>query len=176
MSQVTGIVQEINNRGRGKGSNIVINGTKYGCFDPVEARIDSLVAGEEVTFGTTVNGTYTNIDKTGVTKTGNMGAVIAPPQAAPSVPKNNSGGHGDFQFPIPPLNYQRSVVRRDSVAHAASIVNTYTEGCAADMELDARVNLVLSVAKQLEEYSCGDDIEKEAAAAVAALGQVNPQA
>ncbi len=160
MTQVTGIVKEVNNRGKGKGSNILVNGIKYGCFDPVAAHIDTLVAGEEVTFGTVVNGTWTNIDNKGVIKTGNTGAVTA----APSAPKK--GGAYGKAFPIPPLDGQRSIVRQNSLAHATALVNNYCN----EMTIDQRTALVIETAKCFEAYSCGDDVEKEASEAVALLG------
>ncbi len=167
MTQVTGIVQEVNNRGKGKGSNILVNGIKYGCFDPVAAHIDTLVAGEGVTFGTVVNGTWTNIDKAGVSKTGITGAVTAAP---PSAPKKGGGAYGKA-FPIPPLDGQRSIVRQNSLAHATVLVNNYCYELAKESTLDARVALVIETAKCFEAYSCGDDVEKEASEAVALLGQ-----
>ncbi len=169
MTQVTGIVQEVNNRGKGKGSNILVNGAKYGCFDPLLAHIDTLVAGEEVTFGTVVNGTWTNIDRSGVSKTGNTGAVTAAP---PSAPKKGGGAYGKA-FPIPPLDGQRSIVRQNSLTHATALVNNYysLRGSDTNMTLAERTALVIHTAKSFEAYSCGDDVEKEASEAVAQLGQ-----
>ena len=172
MSQVTGIVQEVNNRGIGKGSNILVNGTKYGCYDPVKAGIDMLVAGQEVTFDTAVKGQYVNINGR-ATPTGNSGAVTAPaPAAQPQMMGKAQGS--DFVFPVPPLNYQRSVVRRDSIRDAVALVNEHTSGCENDMDIETRIAHTLAAAKAFEEYSCGDDIEKEAAAAVAQLGTSQP--
>ncbi len=155
----------MNNRGKGTGSNILVNGAKYGCFDPLLAHIDTLVAGEEVTFGTVVNGTWTNIDRSGVSKTGNTGAVTA----APSAPKK--GGAYGKAFPIPPLDGQRSIVRQNSLTHATALVNNYCSELAKEISLDARIALVINTAKSFEAYSCGDDVEKEASEAVALLGQ-----
>ncbi|MCP3671852.1 MAG: hypothetical protein GY814_15760 [Gammaproteobacteria bacterium] len=130
------------------------------------AHIDTLVAGEEVTFGTVVNGTWTNIDKAGVIKTGNTGAVTA----APSAPKKGGGAYG-LTFPIPPLDGQRSIVRQNSLAHATVLVNNYCSLLADEMLIDERTALVINTAKYFEAYSCGDDVEKEASEAVALLGQ-----
>jgi hypothetical protein len=171
MTQITGIVQEVNNRGLAKGSNILVIGMKYGCYDPVKSGIDMLQAGQEVTFTAEQKGQYTNINGR-ATPTGNTGVVQAPaptPVTPPAafVPKNTGG---QWQFPIPPLDYQRSVVRRDSVTAAAAIVDGYCSGCENDMDLGTRITYVLSTAKRFEEYSCGDDIEKEAQAAMSNLG------
>ena len=173
MSQVTGIVQEVNNRGKGKGSNIMVNGVKYGCFDPVQAGITTLQAGQGVTFATSVNGTYVNIHGA-ATPTGVTAPVTAAPPAAAAPAASGSGGGykggSDFVFPIPELNYQRSVTRRESIRDAVLLVNEMCSGMANDMPLPDRVSQVLEAARAFEDYSCGDDIEREATAAVAALG------
>ncbi len=167
MSQVTGAVQEVNNRGVGKGSNILVNGTKYGCYDPVAAGISALVAGQVVMFDTVVKGQYTNINGT-VTATGATEAVTAPPPK----PAYNSGGggKGGKVFPIPPLDGQRSIVRQNSLTHATAIVNAFAADSGTPLDIDQRYTAVLEVAAKFEAFSCGDDVEKEAAAAVAALG------
>jgi hypothetical protein len=170
MTQVTGIVAEVNNLGKAKGSNIVVNGQKYGCYDPVATGLDTLRAGMEVTFGTMVKGQYTNIQGT-VTPTGGTGPVPAPAPA----PSGGSGGgwkgKGSFKaFPIPALDGQRSIIRQNSLSHATAVVNAHFGGLEPQHvpDLDARASEVLRIAAMFEDYSAGDDIARAADEALAA--------
>lgn len=175
---ITGIVQEVNNNGMGKGSNIVVNGQKYGCYDPVKTGIDVVAVGDEVSLGWAQKGQYINIMGR-VNKTGNTGAVLATPVTGTTAAANaavvqgkppQGGGNPEFQFPIPALNYQRSVVRRDAVTQATTLI-VGTGNYGDDPFATAAV--VLDIARVFEAYEAGDIDEKEAADAVAALSAVN---
>ena len=158
MGAVTGVVQEVNNRGRGKGSNILVGGTKYGCFDPVECGIDQVNAGDEVTFDTSQNGQYINIVKNTLSKTGNTGPV--PPQTQGTSGGGSKGG-GRFApkpWPIPAEDGQRSIIRQNSLTHATAIVNSFCAAVDQEMTLDERRDEVLRIAQDFEFFSAGDDI------------------
>jgi hypothetical protein len=163
---LTGIVQEVINNGVGKGSGLKIDGHKYGCFDPVKTGLDLVAVGDEVTFDWVQKGQYKNING-GITKTGNTGT----PTASPS-PKANTGGGtsggGDFQFPIPALNYQRSVVRRDAVTQAVNLIARLTPADHT-LDLDPLADLAIQIARKFEEYETGDDVEKAANEAIAKM-------
>lgn len=167
---ITGLVQEVNNRGRGAGSNIMVNGEKYGCFDPVKAGIDQVAVGDEVTFDTSVNGTYTNIagtlSKTGVTGT----PVAAPPKAGGGGGGYKSGGRSSAKvFPIPTLDGQRSIIRQNSLTHATAIYLATEADKADDAIMIA--DRVIEIARKFEHFSAGDDIAEAADAAMKELGQ-----
>ena len=167
---ITGIVQEVNNNGLAKGSNIVVNGQKYGCYDPVKTGIDIVNAGDEVTFAWAQKGSYINIMGS-VTKTGNTGAV--PMAAAAASPKaaggGSKGGWGNKGvFPVPALDGQRSIIRQNSVTNAVNLIGHYDSFDGNLMETAAQV---IEVAKVFEAFSSGDMDEAEAEAAVAALAQ-----
>lgn len=164
---LTGIVQEVINIGVGKGSGLKIDGKKYGCFDPVKTGLDLIAVGDEVSFEWSQKGQYSNINGK-VTKTGNTGTPAASP--APSASKPHSGGNGDFVFPIPALNYQRSVVRRDAVTQAVALVNNF-EGDFDGMTVDQVAEGVVTVARIFEEYATGDDVEKLANEAIAKMNE-----
>lgn len=167
---ITGIVQEVNNNGMGKGSNIMVDGRKFGCYDPIKTGIDVVSVGDEVSFAWATKGQYTNIMGR-VNKTGNTGTPTATPAPASGGGNKGGGQSGDFVFPIPALNYQRSVVRRDAI-HSAVALFVSTE---ADAGMDAvqAAERVVTIARVFEEYEAGDLDEKEAADAVAALSAVN---
>lgn len=164
--QLTGIVQEVINLGVGKGSGVKIDGLKYGCFDPVKSGIDIVAVGDEVSFDWVEKGQYKNINGR-VNKTGNTGTPQA--SSAPAATGGGkSGGGGDFVFPIPALNYQRSVVRRDSIAAASSLIaNLMPADVATDF--DQVGDLVVDIARKFEEYATGDDVEKLANEAIAKM-------
>lgn len=162
---LTGIVQEVINLGVGKGSGVKIDGHKYGCFDPVKAGIDLVAVGDEVTFDWVQKAQYKNINGS-VTKTGNTGVPSASPAPAASTGGGSGGGKGDFVFPIPALNYQRSVVRRDAVTQAVNLYRVVGDASAAP---DVAADMCLAVARLFEEYETGDDVEKLANEAIAKM-------
>ncbi len=165
---LTGIISEVINNGVGKGSGVKIDGKKYGCFDPVKTGLDIVNVGDEVTFDWVQKGQYNNINGR-INKTGNTGApqVAVPP--APSTGGYSGGGNSDFQFPIPALNYQRSVVRRDCVTQAVALLATYGE---PSVDPDQTAEIVIAIARLFEEYETGDDVEKLANEAIAKMNEV----
>ena len=165
MTQLTGIVQEVINVGVGKGSGLKIDGHKYGCFDPVKSGIDIVNVGDEVTFDWVQKNQYKNMNGS-VTKTGNTGTPAASP--APAASKPSGGGGGDFQFPIPALNYQRSVVRRDAIGAAAGMIASLLPADASN-DFDQIGDVVVDLARKFEDYATGDDIEKLANEAIAKM-------
>ena len=162
---LTGIVQEVINLGVGKGSGVKIDGHKYGCFDPVKAGIDIIAVGDEVTFDWVQKGQYKNINGK-VNKTGNTGTPAASP--TPKASGGGSGGGSDFIFPIPSLNYQRSVVRRDAVTQAVTLITNLTPA-AEGYNLDEFASLAVDLARKFEEYETGDDVEAAANEAIAKM-------
>ena len=172
MGSITGVVSDVQNRGRGKGSHIVVNGNKYGCFDPAEVNLDSIQVGDEVTFDSSQNGNYTNIVKNTLRKTGNTGPVSAPPVS------NRGGasyaGKQNFSktFPVPTLDGQRSIIRQNSLTHATAVVNASFPSDSG-MTVDERADEVLRIAAMFEYFSAGDDIAEAADAALKAMGTPN---
>jgi hypothetical protein len=168
---ITGIVQEVNNIGLGKGSNIVINGQKYGAYDPVKAGIDQVRVGDEVSLNYAQKGQYTNIlgqiTKTGVTGTpqpvtftGNLNSKGSP-----------KGAWSKGVFPIPKTDGQRSIIRQNSVTNAVKMVSE----CSFHQPTpEDTAKLVIEIAQIFEDYSAGDIDERLANEAVAKLTNPTP--
>ena len=173
-NNITGIVQEVNNNGMGKGSNVVVNGQKYGCYDPVKTGIDIVAVGDEVSFDWAQKGQYINIMGR-VNKTGNTGVPTpAPVVTAPKAAGGNKGGWGNKGvFPVPALDGQRSIIRQNSVTNAVNLIVGSNEPAPLIEGLDMvdLAEYTIKVAKVFEAYSTGDLDEAEANAAVAALAQ-----
>ena len=47
---IVGYIEEVQSRGVGSGSGIVVDGIKYGVYDPTSSGLDSVKAGMEVNF------------------------------------------------------------------------------------------------------------------------------
>ena len=165
MTQMTGIIDSIANNGVGKGSHILIQGNKYGIYDPSEINMDSLRAGEEVRFEFNQKGQYMNIDsKAGVQKTGNTGAATPQVSSATSgaVSSNSKAG-----FPVDKGHYSRAIIRQNSLTNAVNALGV------AEVDPNTYANNAISLARQFEAYSSGDLDESQSAQATAHLQQAN---
>lgn len=161
---ITGIVQEVINNGVGKGSGIRVDGSKYGCFDPVKSGVDVIAVGDEVQFEWTQKGQYKNIQGR-VNKTGLTGTPV-PVEPSSSGGKKSWGGNKGV-FPVPALDGQRSIIRQNSVTNAVNLFKHTTDTNAIDNQEAAEA--VIEIARIFEEYSSGDDVEKLANEAIAQM-------
>ncbi len=155
MDTITGIIAEVNNNGVGKGSNLVINGDRYGVYSPSEHGFDDLAAGDEVTvqWSSDKTGKYKNIAKAGITKTGGTGPVVKTNGGTGTTGKFYSKG----SFPIDPLDGQRSIIRQNSITNAVRFINEYCGHAEADLPVDTRMDMILDAAQRFEAYSSGDN-------------------
>lgn len=170
METKTGIIGEVNNLGQASGSNIHVDGERFGIYSPTEAGMSNLAPGMEVTFNWFEKGTYKNI-KGAVTPTGNMGTPKA------EVPKGAAGGNraAANDFPIGPLDGRRNITRRDAIKDAVAFVNEYAAQTDTSMDLQTRTEHVLEAAKIFEAYAAGDTDVAEAEAAAEALAEPTAQ-
>lgn len=147
IEQFSGVAEQFENKTNG--FSFRIGGVKYSFNGN---NIDGILEGDYVTGTFTVESFPDKKDPTRKVNWNKVidvhksqapaGGVAPTPQAAH---KQQTPKGGDFVFPIPPDNYQRSVVRRDALYVAQSNL-----GQGADrME-------VLRLAKLFEAYCCGD--------------------
>ena len=122
METKTGIIGEVNNLGQAKGSNIHVDGERFGIYSPSEAGMSNLAPGMEVTFEWFEKGTYKNIKGT-IAPTGKM----ATPKA--EVPSGTPGANlaGASDFPIGTLDGRVNITLRAALTQAVSFIN---EHCA----------------------------------------------
>lgn len=164
---VMGIVEDVINLGVGKGSGIRVNGHKFGIYDPTSAGLD------KVSVGTGVSFQFKETNKGGITYRNITGRVtpladgVAVPAATKPVDSGSttSSGTGRYRqngmaggFPIHPHAYERALDRRNALNAAVALVSASPSATIAD------VTDVLAIAKQFEEYTCGDAerVEEEA--------------
>ena len=163
MYNVTGIIEEVVNNGVGKGSGIVVQGIKYGAYDPAKHGLHACQVGMEVSFVWKENKQYKNLVGM-VVPTGNRGAAI--PVAADigttAVMGVNQGSPAPKSyrmgsFPIDPLDGQRSIIRQNSMTNAVNFVTGhFASGGDNGVELEDRYEMVLDMAKHFESFSAGD--------------------
>jgi len=149
MQTVTGNVSDVQDRGVGHGSHFIVNGVKYGVYDPKD--MTGIAIGDAVSFTAVQRGQYNNVKGSISTTEKGSGAVPAA-QAKPWVPK----GGGSRSFPIGALDGQRAIIRQNSVTNAVSTVNALLEQSGTDLSLDDKLEIVLRAAKFYEAYSSGD--------------------
>ena len=149
---MVGVVEEVINNGKGKGSGLRIAGHKYGVYDPSDAGLDTIATGTTVSFRYKEKDggggiTYKNIQ--GIITTMKDGAIVTPTPA----PAAASGGKGNFRkngeeggFPLHARCYERALDRRNALQ------------CATQMLPNASAEDVLALARKFEEYTTGDDI------------------
>ena len=158
-TNIVGIVEEVMDNGKAKGSGLRINGLKYGIYDPADAGLD------EVSVGTTVSLRFKETEKSGITYRNVQGkvttvkdgtAVNAP--AASAVSAGSGGGKGGYRkngeeggFPIHPKAYERALDRRNALQCAVNYVQY-------DADSAISVDDVLRIARKFEAYTTGDDV------------------
>lgn len=144
---VIGIVDEVNNNGKGKGSSLRVNGLKYGIWDPSEAGMDDVEVGNQVSFRfkvTSKNGIdYKNIQGK-VTKTTGDVANTAPARGTGSGYRRHGEEGG---FPIHARAYERALDRREAVRNAVAALGA-----------GKTASEYLTMAKEFEAYTTGEDL------------------
>lgn len=73
-----------------------------------------------------------------------------------AVPKNSSPAGGKWagrQFPVGPLDPERSIIRQNSLGHATEMVNFYGTDAKTSAECAAEI---IEIARMFEAYSAGD--------------------
>jgi hypothetical protein len=78
-------------------------------------------------------------------------ATASSTTAAPA--RSGGGGYAAKVFPIPPLHGDRAIVRQNSVTNASKIVADFKGKYES---IEAYTEAVISTARMLEAYSCGD--------------------
>ena len=150
---IVGVAQEVVNLGVGKGSGVVVEGIKYGCYDPSKANLSEVNAGDTIEFMYQEKGKYTNVTGRISVRAKHAGAPIPPTTAPTSSAPPRKGG---WAFPIPALDGQRAIVRQNSVTNATNLVGHFIDSgmdIGSDMDIATRI---VSIAKVFEEYSTGD--------------------
>ncbi len=176
---IVGIVEEVINNGKAKGSGIRIAGKKYGVFDPAAQGMDDIQEGNQVSFrykekpspdGSLI---YKNImGKITVTTGSAISPTTADAPAKPSTPARSYGGYSKGVFPVPALDGTRSIIRQNSITNAVNL----TKGLVnAKTSLPAMARLVIETAMMFEAYSSGDLDAAEAEAAIAELEKVSSE-
>jgi hypothetical protein len=150
---IVGVAQEVVNLGVGKGSGVVVEGIKYGCYDPSKANLSEVNAGDTIEFMYQEKGKYTNVTGRISVRSKHAGAPIPPtPAPASSAPPRKGG----WAFPIPALDGQRAIVRQNSVTNATNLVGKLLSldgDVLPDLDIATRI---VAIAKVFEEYSTGD--------------------
>ena len=155
MSEVTGIVEEVIDNDKGKGSGVRIAGHKFGVYDPADANLDA------VAVGTTVYLRYKEVDKgAGIVYKNVQGKITTvkdgtPVTALPEATASSGGGKssGGYRkngeaggFPIHPKAYERALDRRNALNAAVAVLGN----------LSSNADDVIKLAREFEAYTTGD--------------------
>lgn len=163
---VVGIVEEVINNGKGKGSGVRILGHKYGVYDPADAGLDAIAEGTTVSlrFKEKDGGggiTYKNVQgKITTVKDGTP--VTASPEAAPA--GGTTGGSKyrkngeEGGFPIHARAYERALDRRNALTNAVAMASYSTVAVSPED--------IIELARKFEAYTTGD-LEAHAEAVLA---------
>lgn len=129
--------------------------------------------GDEIDFQFTENDYGKQMDDKSVrviTKgSGSGSGGSAPATAGSSPPAPRTGGFVAKVFPIPYLHGDRAIVRQNSVTNATKVVGDFlsqSEDTVAQTP-ERMAEMIISVARMFEAYSCGD-LDVEAAEKLAA--------
>lgn len=138
---IRGIVEEVINNGKGKGSGVRIEGKKYGVYDPADAGLDQVTVGSEVSFRFnekpgTGGITYKNI-------TGKITTVTAGSGAVASVPSNVN---------TVSLGRDRAIIRQNALTNAVNACAQFS----ITVEGDEIIDSIIKTAMRFEEYTSGD--------------------
>jgi len=155
---VIGIIEEVIDNGKGKGSGIRVGGAKYGVYDPTASGMGDVAVGDNVSFRfSTKDGSggivYKNLQGR-ITKTaaGASPTAVAPPAASGGGSSRGRGG-----FPIGLEDGQRSIIRQNALTNARELY----VGTGGDMT-PRTTSLIIDLAREFEAYTTGD-IERFAA-------------
>ena len=148
-NEVIGIVEEVMNNGKAKGSGLRVGGLKYGVFDPADQGLDKISAGDNVSFRFVEKDSggkwpYKNVQGK-VTKV--AGTVAATPTDASVGGKRWRANGEEGGFPIHQRAYERALDRRNATQVAARM-----------LEPGATAQMVIEFAKEIEDYTTGTEI------------------
>jgi len=157
---IIGIIEEVIDNGKGKGSGIRVGGAKYGVYDPAASGMEGVSVGDNVSFRFTPKDgsggiVYKNLQGM-ITK---VAAGVASTTAAAPAPAASSGGRGRGGFPIGLEDGQRSIIRQNALTNARELY------CHAAWPMEAESSMtdeIIRVAREFEAYTTGD-IERFAA-------------
>ena len=137
---IVGIVEEVINNGKGKGSGVRINGSKYGVYDPAAANMDAIEAGMNVSLR------FTEKDGGGGIKYKNVQGRITPVKGdvAATAPPAPSGGVVGGR--------EQAIIRQNALTNA---VNFGVANGATDTAV------IVKIAQEFEEYTSGALKNKE---------------
>lgn len=129
--------------------NIVANGERfnYGFKKP------TFNISDEVDFQFTESTYGKNVDLASVRLINKGTAPVTAPTPEVKRAPSGGGGYAAKVFPIPPLHGDRAIVRQNSVTNASKIVSDFKGKYDS---LEAYTEAVISTARMLEAYSCGD--------------------
>ena len=138
---IVGIVEEVINNGKGKGSGVRINGSKYGVYDPAAANMDAIEVGMNVSLR------YTEKDGGGGVKYKNVQGRITPVK-------------GDVAATAPPAPAGGGVVggREQAIIRQNALTNAVNYAIAKDLD---GTDTVIRIAQEFEEYTSGALKNKE---------------
>ena len=169
---VTGVLEDVVDNGKGKGSHIRVGGYKYGVYDPADAGLADLTTGDSVSFR------YKETTKDTITYKNIIGRVtkMTSPVSAATSPAAPTKGNFGRVFPVPVTHGDRSIIRQNSVTNATHILTAIlaqkpaakSAGSWEDTvsQAESVAEAVTNVARILEAYSAGDADLAEVEAAI----------
>lgn len=150
-TEVVGYLEEIINKGTGKGSGVRIAGTRYGAYDPKAHGLENVSEGDRVAINYVEKGNFKNLVGKVMKVDNNTGPVAAPTESAPS---KSSGGFRQFGtgggFPVGFEAYEVSLIRREAVN---AVLGTLKPGTQIDFDNDIK-----PIADDIVKYVCGWDL------------------
>lgn len=150
--QIVGIVEEVMDNGKGKGSGLRVGGKKYGVYDPAASRLGDVNVGDNVSFR------YTEKTGSGGIVYKNVQGVITPtsaPATATAAAAPNNKNYRNGNFPIDPLDGQRSIIRQNALTNAVKSLSI-EDDCIASDKIDEYADSVIALARRFEAYTAGD--------------------
>lgn len=141
---------------------IVANGERfsYGFKKP------AFKIGDEIDFQFTENTYGKNVDLASVQLLAKGTGAPTPPPSTSTAPTKAYGAPAKV-FPIPALHGDRAIVRQNSITNATKAVCDYFDSNDGIDTVGDYADLIISVARKFEAYSCGD-LDMEAAEAMVA--------
>lgn len=131
--------------------SIVANGERfsYGFKKP------TFQIGDEIDFQFTENTYGKNVDLASVRLLAKGAGTTASP--SPSTASTGGGSRPAYgapkPFPIPALHGDRAIIRQNSITNATKL---YSDNNNEIKDYDAAADIIISIARMFEAYSCGD--------------------
>lgn len=147
---IVGIVEEVINNGKGKGSGIRINGRKYGVYDPADAGLDEVAAGTTVSFRFSEKesgGKFPYLNVQGKITTVKDGTALTATSGSSGGGKRYRANGEEGGFPIHPQAYERALDRRNALTAAVALAT-------ANKISDTKK--IVEIAREFEAYTTGD--------------------